>query len=108
LDTRPVTISSILLFCSKILKNMLPAASSFELIDGVRSDAKVSRSLFDLDVAAANGDNEVVVAISFTGGDTFDGDTTDDDPKNIGTLQFRLSAVSITWSDGGVDKNSSF
>jgi hypothetical protein len=89
------------------LKNILPAASSFELIDGARSDAKVSRTLFYLDVAAANGDNEVV-AISFTGGDTFDGDVTDDDPKNIGTLQFRLSVVSITWSDGGVDKTSSF
>jgi hypothetical protein len=89
------------------LKNILPAASSFELIDGVRSDAKVSRSLFDLDVAAANGDNEMVV-IYFTGGDIFDGDATDDDPKNIGTLQFQLSAVSITWSDGGVDKNSFF
>jgi hypothetical protein len=89
------------------LKNILPAASSFELIDGVRSDAKVSRSLFDLDVAGANGDNEVV-EISFTGGDTFDGDATNDDPIFFATLQFRLSAVSITWSDGGVDKNSSF
>jgi hypothetical protein len=60
-----------------------------------------------LDGAVANGDNEVV-EISFTGGDTFDGDATDDDPQNIGTLQSRLSAVSITWSDGGVDKNSFF
>jgi hypothetical protein len=75
----------------------------------VRSDAKVSRSLFDLGVAsdAANGDNQVVV-ISFTGGDTFDGDAIDDDPQNIGTLQFRLSAFSITWSDGGVHKTSCF